>query len=210
VAGVIREEFVAAARVAAALLGHPAVADGWAEQSALAEFGVGGLAGHLGYQVICVPEILATPPATEEVVDVVTHFQRVPWIGADVHDEFNVRVRDGGEKLAAAGPAALVRRVEQALPRLDALADAPDRPARMPSWGPWAVSLDDLVLTRLIEVVVHVDDLAASVGVPTPELPGIDTVVATLAKVAARRHGPVAVLRGLARSERAPATISAF
>ncbi len=92
---VIRDEFVAAANVAASLLRDPAVASNWDEPSALAEFGVAGLAGHLGYQVIAVPEILDAPAPTEEKVDVLTHFQRVPWIGADVHDEFNVRVRDG-------------------------------------------------------------------------------------------------------------------
>lgn len=196
--------------MAADLLRAPAVADSWDEPSALAEFGVAGLAGHLGYQVIVVPQILAAPEPTEELVDILTHFQRVPWIGADLHDDFNVRVRDGGEKIAADGPAALVQLVDQAVQDLDELANAPDRPARMPSWGPWAVSLDELVLTRLIEVTVHVDDLAISVGVPTPELPGVDTVVSTLAKVAVRRHGPVAVLRGLSRAERAPETITAF
>jgi hypothetical protein len=192
------------------LLRAPAVAERWEAPSALAEFGVAGLAGHLGYQVIALPDILAGPAATEEVVDILTHFQRVPWIGADVHDEFNVRVRDGGEKLAADGPGALVQRVEQAIVQLDDLGAAPERPVRMPSWGPWAVSLDDLVLTRLIEVTVHVDDLAISVGLPTPDLPGIDTVVPTLARIALRRHGPVAVLRGLSRAERAPESISAF
>lgn len=207
---VIRDEFVAAAQVAAELLRDPAVAKNWGEPSALAEFGVAGLAGHLGYQVIAVPEILDAPAPAEEKVDVLTHFQRVPWIGADVHDEFNVRVRDGGEKLAADGPDALVQRVDQAVEQLDRLADAPDRPARMPSWGPWSVSLDELILTRLIEVTVHVDDLAISVGVPTPTLPGIDIVASTLAKIAVRRHGEVAVLRGLSRSERAPLSISAF
>jgi hypothetical protein len=100
--------------------------------------------------------------------------------------------------------------VTAAIEELPALAGADDRPARMPSWGPWSVSLDDLVLTRLIEVVVHCDDLAISVGVPTPALPGTDTVVATLARIAVRRHGPVAVLRGLSRAERAPESISAF
>jgi hypothetical protein len=59
---------------------------------------------------------------------------------------------------------------------------------------------------------VHSDDLAASVGVATPELPSevIDPVVEMLARLAVQRHGATAVVRALSRAERAPATISAF
>jgi len=63
-----------------------------------------------------------------------------------------------------------------------------------------------------MEIAVHSDDLAVSVGVPTPPLPAavIDPVLALLTQVAVRRHGQTAVLRTLSRSERAPATIAAF
>jgi len=37
-----------------------------------------------------------------------------------------------------------------------------------------------------------------------------DTVVALLARLAVRRHGPVAVIRSLSRAERAPASVAAF
>jgi hypothetical protein len=38
----------------------------------------------------------------------------------------------------------------------------------------------------------------------------LDPVLGLLTGLAARRHGPTAVLRALSRSERAPASISAF
>jgi hypothetical protein len=59
---------------------------------------------------------------------------------------------------------------------------------------------------------VHSDDLALSVGLATPPLPPevLDPVFTLLTGLAVRRHGPTAVLRALSRSERAPATISAF
>ena len=74
------------------------------------------------------------------------------------------------------------------------------------------MTLDDFLLTRLIELVVHSDDLAASVGLETPQLPAdvVDPVVDLLARLAVHRHGPTAVIRTLSRAERAPATISAF
>ncbi|MEV1178188.1 hypothetical protein AB0J09_58395, partial [Nonomuraea sp. NPDC049784] len=79
-------------------------------------------------------------------------------------------------------------------------------------WSGWALRLDDFLLTRLVELVVHSDDLAASVGLDAPELPSsvIDPVVELLARLAVHRHGPTAVIRTLSRAERAPATISAF
>ncbi|MGH3387023.1 MAG: maleylpyruvate isomerase N-terminal domain-containing protein, partial [Nocardioidaceae bacterium] len=66
--------------------------------------------------------------------------------------------------------------------------------------------------TRMMEIAVHSDDLAASVDVATPDLPAevVDTVVDLLSRLAVRRHGPTAVLRALTRAERAPAGIAAF
>jgi len=79
-------------------------------------------------------------------------------------------------------------------------------------WGPWALSLDDFLTTRLLEIAVHCDDLAVSVGVPTPPLdpPALDPVLALLTRLAVRRHGQAAVLRAFSRAERAPATIAAI
>ena len=61
-------------------------------------------------------------------------------------------------------------------------------------------------------MVVHGDDLAASVGVDTPTYPDdvVGPVLALLTGVAVRRHGQTAVVRGLSRPQRAPGTISAF
>jgi hypothetical protein len=64
----------------------------------------------------------------------------------------------------------------------------------------------------MMELVVHGDDLAASVGLETPIYPEgvVGPVVGLLTGVAMRRHGQTAVPRGLSRPQRAPASISAF
>lgn len=64
----------------------------------------------------------------------------------------------------------------------------------------------------MLELAVHCDDLAHSVGLPTPQLPApaVETVVDLLSRIALRRHGATNVLRALSRSERAPASISAL
>ena len=38
-------------------------------------------------------------------------------------------------------------------------------------WQGWSLTAHDFLVTRLMEIVVHSDDLAASVGLPTPEFP---------------------------------------
>ncbi len=53
--------YLEAARSAVALLAEPEVAANWGRPSALAEFGVRGLAGHLAAQLFRVPEVLALP-----------------------------------------------------------------------------------------------------------------------------------------------------
>ena len=82
----------------------------------------------------------------------------------------------------------------------------------MPFWGPRSLRLDDLLITRMMELAVHSDDLAVSVGTATPALrqSAVDTVIDLLSRLAVRRHGPTAVLRALSRAERSPATIAAF
>ena len=79
-------------------------------------------------------------------------------------------------------------------------------------WQGWALTVDDLVTTRLMETIVHSDDLAASVGLPTPEFPepALTPVLGLLSGVAVRRHGQSAVVRALSRPQRAPEHVSAF
>jgi hypothetical protein len=64
----------------------------------------------------------------------------------------------------------------------------------------------------VLELVVHVDDLAVSLTVATPPLPAAatDATIQLLARLAAWRHGPMPVVRALARQERAPASVAAL
>jgi hypothetical protein len=202
-----------AAASAVSLLGDPAVAASWDKPSALTEFSVAGLAGHLALQLVRVRDALASAAAAPAPIGLIEHFSRSPWVQAGLDHESNVYVRKGGEAAAADGPAALVERARALLGELSAAlpAEPADRVVKLP-WAEWSLTLDDLLLTRLVELVVHSDDLAASVGVETPALPEpvIDPVVELLARLAVHRHGATAVIRTLSRAERAPATISAF
>jgi uncharacterized protein (TIGR03083 family) len=208
-----RDDFLSTARSAVDLLGEPAVAAAWSTPSALEKFSVAGLAGHTAYQILSARQALAEPVPKLPTISLLEHYGRVQWIDAGLDDEINVRIRHGGEEIADGGPAALVQRVDAALKRLtNELPTAADRPVRIPIWGPWTMLLDDLLVTRMMELAVHCDDLAVSVGIATPALPqsAVDTVIDLLSRLAVRRHGPTAILRALSRAERAPATIAAF
>ncbi len=135
--------------------------------------------------------------------------------GSDVGDPAtaaNRMVGERGEEDAAAGPDALAdaydaarARLAQRLPGL-----RHDLPVMM--FGRYRLPLDECLVTRLVELVVHADDLSVTLRLPTPDT-GDDTgdlVVHSLARIARRRHGTSPVLRALARRERAPSTVAAF
>jgi hypothetical protein len=208
------DAYLDAAATAAALIGSAEVGARWDEPSALPEMRVSSLAGHLARQFTNVPGLLSQPgPLGAELISVHDHYARVAWIGAPPDAEVNVAIREDSDAEAADGPAALARRAHDAVATLRTLlpAEEPDRPLYLP-WTGWSLPLADFLTTRLLEIVVHIDDLAVSVGVAPPALPerATDPVLALLTRMAARRHGPTAVLRALTRAERAPATIAAI
>lgn len=209
----MRQQYVHAARDAVALVAHPAVAAAWEGPSALPGFTVGGLAAHLAQQVLRVPGMLDAPVPDGDPIPVVAHYARAAWRDGDPHSPANAAIRDSGEELAAAGPQALAARVRAAVDALAAqLPQCPgEAPVHLP-WGPWSLTLDDFLLTRLLEIAVHRDDLAVSVGAEVADLPEsvVAPVLALLTRLAVDRHGPTPVLRALSRAERAPATVSAF
>lgn len=195
------------------LLAQPAVAEAWDRPSALAKLTVAGLAGHLARSVTRIPGVLAAPPSTRPPIALIEHYTRSRWVGADLDDETNARIRRDGAAEAVDGAAALVAQVRDALAALRELlpAQPADRVVDLP-WTSWSLSLDDFLTTRVLELVVHGDDLAVSVGLPAPALPApvLEPVLDLLTRLAVRRHGATAVLRALSRAERAPATIAAI
>ncbi|GGS55757.1 maleylpyruvate isomerase N-terminal domain-containing protein [Actinokineospora fastidiosa] len=211
----VRALFLSTADTAVRLIAHPAVGRAWDGPSALPEFSVRGLAGHLAGQIFALPTVLALDAATSEPISVLDHYLRAKWREPEVplDDPSKVKARDSGESHAADGQDALVRRAGDAVRDLaDALTrEAADRVVPIP-WAGTTLTLDGFITTRLLELVVHCDDLAVSVGIDTPELDpdAVAVVLDVLLKLSVDRHGPMSVLRALSRAERAPAHISAL
>ena len=208
-----RAEFLLAASSAARLLSDPAVATRWDQPSALQDFSIRGLAGHLALQILYVQQVLRAAPPTGPVATLDDHYANATWIEAPLDDPSNVSTRENGEEVSVSGPAAVADRAAHAVAELQAALqlELDERVIAIP-WADRRLRLDDFLLTRMMEIAVHSDDLAVSVGVPTPVL-GPNTlgpVLLLLTKLSVRRHGALALLRALSRRERAPETIAAF
>lgn len=174
---------------------------------------VGGLAHHLVGQLDALVSLYADAPDDSEPIPVLDHYRRAAWVTSGLDGEANVEIRTGADARAAGGPTQLAARAAAALESLPAsLAGvADDDPVLIP-WQEWSLTARDFAVTRLMEMVVHADDLATSVDVEPPEFPAeaLRLVVDLLAAVAMDRHGQAPVVRALSRPQRAPQSISAF
>ena len=122
----------------------------------------------------------------------------------DIASPLHVAVRERGEEHAAGGYEALVHQYEDELKHLKPRLAGEPEDRRIRVFKDLVLLLDDYLVTRMIELIVHSDDLAVSVGLDTPEFPPVAAGLAidALVGVALLRHGDLAVLRALTRRER--------
>lgn len=209
------DTYLCLAEPATDLLALPAVAEAWDRPSALADFTVGGLATHLALQITRVPEVLAAPPPppSAELLTVDGHYAKSRWVSAPHDSDVNAGIRATAGDKAAAGPAEILSETRAALAELRSTlpGETPDRAVFLP-WTGWSLTVEGYLHTRGLEILVHSDDLAQSIGVETPEVPAgaARAVIDTLVTLSLSRHGVTAVLRALSRRERAPHSIAAI
>ncbi len=198
----VRALVVEAVEAAASLIGRDEVAQRWDRPSALGGMTVGALAAHL---VRAAGATLAyldrTDPATRpdgERLTPATYFHAA--IDSPIHE----RIREVSADEAAVGHDALAAKCAgvAAAMRERFAAEPTDR--LVGALGGRMLSLDDFCRTRLIEVLLHVDDLAASLGVERPATDPEGAAIATdiLLRIARDRHGDWPMLLAMARQER--------
>jgi hypothetical protein len=203
--------FLSAAAVALDLVQRREVGEQWLMPSVLPKMSIGALACHLGRQVVRAAALLprATDVSPLEYVD--EHYRRADWVKSTSPDDPpNDRSTDDAE--AALGQAALADRSAVALETVRRLlADGTARGVVLIPWQGWSLRRDDFLLTRMLEIVVHADDLSLSVGISTPEFPAqvFGPVRDLLVRLAVERHGQSAVISALTRRERTQ-SIAAF
>lgn len=207
------ELYLEAVDVVLAMIADGGVSEAWTEPSSLPGMTVGGLTTHLALQVDRVLEVLTEDASGHEPIGVLRHYALVPWREQEPEGAFNAGIRQRAEDSAREGFEDTVARMREGRDRLARQLEDLDgeQPVFLP-WTGWALTLDGLLITRLLELVVHGDDLAVSVGTDPLDFDDNATtsVIDLLSRLAVKRHGASALIRALSRAERAPASIAAI
>lgn len=200
--------FLLAAEVVADLLARAEVAERWVEPSEVEGFTVGGMAGHL-YGATRRLEATLDEPVPEEPIEVdLSDFYGANRVGdrAELEAGIHPWIRQDAEERAERGAAWVATRFRAMVERLrERLADEdPERLVSVLQVPHGVTRLRTYLVTRVIELVVHGDDLAVSVGLPDLELPpGVaTTVIDACVDLSRARTSDLDVIRGFARRER--------
>jgi hypothetical protein len=204
----IRQAFLQAARTATELVLQ--ASDDWDRPSALEHMSVGALCGHLLRATGSVEVYLDRPEPETEPVSPAEYYatalsdQEQSGFAPKLDSALHTAIRERSVREAAGGPAEVAERSLAVLAKLtDRLqAEGDDRCVEV--FKGICLLLDDYLITRMIELAVHTDDLASSLGLPTPDMPPLvmNLSIETLVDVGRLRHGDIAVLRSLTRRER--------
>jgi len=188
------------------LLEDSETAKRWDDPSALRGVSVGGLAAHLMHGVAHIHRLLDGPDEDADAPIVgfgeyIASF-KMESFDADIHRY----LRDKAEHSATYGHEATADRFRELVATLrDRLqTESGRRILDLRPTLPWGISLEDRVRVNMMDLVVHADDLAVSLGRSGDETPGAASSVAIDVLMAGARfqHGDRAVIRALARRER--------
>ena len=198
----VRDLVVEAVEAAASLLADPVVAARWDEPSALHGMSVGALSAHLvraaGATIAYLDRTDPDRRPDDELLTPVTYFHAA--IASPIHEQIKAVSADE----SAIGSVAIAQKCRTlAVALRQRLASEPaDR--LIAALGGRMLLLDDFCRTRLIEVLLHLDDLVASVDVERPSVDPASTaiVIDILVGIARDQRGDWAVLHALSRAER--------
>jgi hypothetical protein len=197
----MRDLFLANATIVLGAVSDDRVGDAWNDASSLDDQTIGALAGHLARgSVWVVGDYLDIDPPNRPI-DFETAAGYFATVASALTADDHAAIRERGAAIAARGQADVV---EQLSTRLDRLRHhLPHEPADrlVAVYGGKVMRLDDYLWTRLVEQVVHLDDLARSLGIePWTTAPDADAlVIACGAEIGRRRHGGTAMIRTLFR-----------
>lgn len=195
---------------AADLIADHRVATRWDEPSALDGMTVGALAAHLVRATGATLAYLDRTPVGQRSNDPLT---KVTYFHAAIDSPIHDRIKEVSASEAAAGHAEVAATARTVA--ADLASRLPSEPVdrQVGALGDRMITLDDFCRTRMIEIGMHIDDLAHSVDLPTPEL-GSDVtaeIIDIVVGIGRHLHGDWAMIHALARGERAaPETFPVF
>ncbi len=186
-------------------MARPSVAAKWEEPSALAGMTVGALSAHL---VRAAGATLAyldrTDPHQVPDTELLTP---VSYFHAAVDSPIHEQIKTVSASESSIGHAATVDKCKEVANQMRQRFAVEPSDRLVGALGNRLLTLDDFCRTRLIEVLLHLDDLAVSTGEERPETDpeGPAIVIDITLGIARRLRGDWQVLYGLTRAERAAA-----
>jgi uncharacterized protein (TIGR03083 family) len=204
----IVDAFFAAGEATAAVVSSPAVAAAWSTPSALAGYRVGELAAHTLLATARLELVLREDEPVGAVVVGLPEYYGTNRVDDPSATESGSHplIRAVAAESAERGPEAVAGELRGTLDRLrPVLAGAdPERLVPVLNVRGGAAPLEDYLRSRVVELVVHGDDLAVSVDLgyePSPV--AADVTLGVCLDLARARSGDLGVLRGFVRVERA-------
>ena len=197
-----RNMVIDAATVAAALVTSAPVRNRWDDPSSLAGMTVGALAAHLvratGATLAYLDRTDVNTEPEGELLTPVSYFHAA--VDSPIHD----RIKEVSADEATAGPDQVGSKAGEVAALLAERLPAEPEDRLVGALGNRMLTLDDFCRTRMIEIGMHIDDLAHSVDMPTPELhPDVTAeIIDIVMGIARAQHGDWPIIHAHARSER--------
>lgn len=204
-----RRLFLDMADLAGRLVADTQVSARWEAPSALERWTVGDLVAHLARAVLTVESYLGRgDPGPDGALDAADYLLGIEGLGGgagpDLDSELHLAIHQRARTESEPGHQDVVGRWREGVASLKTRlpTETPDRHVAVLGGRP--MLLDEYLVTRMVELAVHADDVAVSLGMEPPEFTPEQTapVIECLVEVARRRHGDTAVLRALTRTER--------
>ena len=211
----VAQAFREAAEAFGEIVARPEVGKAWDQPSALEGYTVGAIVGHVNAGVGWLGPLLDAPaqpdlrPSTRDDLLQFFHGLKIDPGEAERNPIHDV-LRDKFERAAGHGWESnrdkFLGLAERLTSRLEG--ESAERLLDLRPFEPLILRLGDFLPTRILELVVHADDLATSIGVDAPLPENAATVAIDLMMAVARTgHGDLAVVQALARRERADPSV---
>ncbi len=190
------------------VLSHPDVVESWGRPSSVARYTVGGVAAHAVHGVLWLERVLkdAEPVGLRRVK--VPEYLGLNRVEGEDDDPFGASLRSAAESFAQTGAqivaATLTVSRDELVPLLNAASALRAVPVIRVT-GAYA-PLSEYLPTRILEAIVHGDDVASSVpalDVPDPPPAAVAICLEVCLELAQARVGGVEALRAFTRTERA-------
>ncbi len=202
--------FLQGAHVIVGAVGDDAVGLAWNDASVLAGQAVSGIAGHLARGGVWVVGDYLDGGVPTGAPDFDSAADYYAGVADRLTEDDHRAIRERGAAIAAVGQGALVAMLSERLATLEPQLRSQPVDRLVAVIAGKTLRLDEYLKTRIIEQVVHLDDLTRSVGRAEgwPVAPAAEAlVIAVGGEIGRRRHGGAAMTRALYRAGFAEAAL---